>query len=146
MRRGLVVSQIALSLVLLVGAGLFLRSLVNLNNVDTGFNKENVLLLKLDESSAGYLNNDPRLPQLHRDIEERVSGLPGVKAASFSTYTFSEGSWNSEVFVQGFDNDKNVNVRHNVIGNGYFATMGIPLVAGRNLGRRIRRPPRRWRW
>jgi predicted permease len=132
--RGLVITQIALSLVLLVGAGLFLRSLVNLNKVDTGFNKENVLLLKLDESSAGYLNNDPRLPQLHRDIEERVSGLPGVKAASFSTYTYSEGSWYSEVFVQGFDNDKNVNVRHNVIGNGYFATMGIPLVAGRNFG------------
>jgi predicted permease len=132
--RGLVITQIALSLVLLVGAGLFLRSFVNLNNVDTGFDKENVLLLTLDESSAGYVSNDPRLPQLHRAIEERVSGLPGVKAASFSTYTYAEGSWYSAVFVQGFDNDKNQNVRHDVIGNGYLATMGIPLVAGRNFG------------
>jgi predicted permease len=132
--RGLVISQIALSLLLLVGAGLFLRSLVNLNNVDTGFKKENVLLVKLDESSAGYLNSDPRLPQLHRDIEERVSRLAGVTAASFSTYTYAEGSWYSAVFVQGYDNDKTVNVRHNVIGNGYFATMGIPLIAGRNFG------------
>jgi predicted permease len=132
--RGLVVSQIALSLVLLVGAGLFLRSLVNLNHVDTGFNKENVLLLKLDESSAGYMSKDPRLALLHREIEERVSALPGVKAASYSMFTFHEGSWNGPVFVQGFDNNKDVDVRHNIVGNGYFATMGIPLVAGRGLG------------
>jgi predicted permease len=132
--RGLIVSQIALSLVLLVGAGLFLRSLVNLNHVDTGFNRENVLLLKLDESSAGYMDKDPRLPQMHREIEERVSALPGVKAASYSMFTFHEGSWNGPVFVQGFDNNKEDDVRHNIIGNGYFQTMGIPLIAGRSFG------------
>ena len=132
--RGLVVSQIALSLVLLVGAGLFLRSLVNLNHVDTGFNKADVLLLKLDESSGGYESKDPRLALLHREIEERVSALPGVKAASYSMFTFHEGSWNGPVFVQGFDNNKDVNVRHNIVGSGYFATMGIQLVAGRGFG------------
>ena len=132
--RGLIVGQIALSLALLVGAGLFLRSLVNLNHIDTGFNRENVLLLKLDEPSAGYLNNDPRLPQIHREIEERVSALPGVKAAAFSSFTFGEGSWYGPIFVQGYDNDKNRNVRHNVVSTGYFATMGIPLIAGRGFG------------
>jgi predicted permease len=132
--RGLIVSQIALSLALLVGAGLFLRSLVNLNHVDTGFNRENVLLLKLDEGSAGYQNRDPRLSVMHREVEERVSALPGVRAASYSMFTFHEGSWNGPVYVAGFNNNIDVDVRHNIIGNGYFATMGISLIAGRSFG------------
>ncbi len=132
--RALIVSQVALSLVLLVCAGLFLRSLVNLNRVDTGFNRNNVLLLKTDESSAGYKENDARLAELHRQVEERVGALPGVSADSYSSFTFNEGSWNGTVFVQDFDNDKKVDVVHNIVGNGYFATMGIPLVAGRGFG------------
>jgi predicted permease len=132
--RGLIVSQIALSLVLLVGAGLFLRSLVNLNHVDTGFNRENVLLLKLDEGSANYQSRDPRLLLMHREVEERVSALPGVKAASYSMFTFHEGSWNGPVYVAGFNNNIDVDVRHNIIGNEYFVTMGIPLIAGRGFG------------
>ena len=117
-----------------MGAGLFLRSLMNLNHVDTGFNRENVLLLKLDEPSEGYLNNDPRLPLMHREIEERVSALAGVKAASYSAFTFHEGSWNGPIFVQGYDNNKQTDVQHNIVSNGYFATMGIPLIAGRGFG------------
>jgi predicted permease len=129
--KALVITQVAISLVLLAGSGLFLRSLVNLYNVDTGFNKDKVLLLRTDESSAGYKPDDPRLPQLHREMEERVSALPGVTAASYSTFTFSEGSWNGMVFVQGFDNDKTIDVKHDIVGKGYFATMGIPIIAGR---------------
>ncbi len=132
--KGLLVGQITLSLVLLVGAGLFLRSLVNLNHVDTGFNRENVLLFSLDEASAGYLNADPRLTLMHRAIEERVNALPGVKAASYSAFTFSEGTWNSTVFVQGYDNGRRDDVMHNIVGNGYFSTMGVPLIAGRAFG------------
>jgi predicted permease len=130
----LVVSQVTLSLVLLVGAGLFLRSLVNLTNVDTGFNKENVLRLQTDASSIGYKVDDPRLKALYQQIEERVSALPGVRAASYSSFTFGEGSWNTSVKVPGYDTDPNINVKHNVVGNGYFATMQIPLVAGRTFG------------
>jgi len=132
--KALVISQVAFSLVLLAGAGLFLRSLINLNNVDTGFNKENVLRLQTDESSAGYKEDDARLTSLYQQVEERVSALPGVRAASYASFTFHEGSWNNGVWVQGYDNDKNVDVRHNVIGNGYFATMQIPLLAGRTFG------------
>jgi predicted permease len=132
--RALVISQVTLSLVLLVGAGLFLKSLVNLNNVDTGFNKENVLRLHTDPSSVGYKADDPRLKALYRQIEERVSALPGVRAASYSSFTFHEGSWSTFVKVAGYDTDPNVNVKHNVVGNGYFATMQIPLLAGRTFG------------
>jgi len=60
-----------------------------------------------------------------------VRALPGVLDASCSTFTFSEGGWNNPVYVQGFDNDKSVNVKHNVVGKDYFATMGIPIIAGR---------------
>jgi predicted permease len=130
--QALVMSQVALSLVLMVGAGLFLRSLANLNNVDTGFNKENVLRLDIDSSSAGYTPGEPREVALIQQIEERVSALPNVKAASFSAFTFHEGSWNSNVVIPGKNVDQDISVKHNVVGAGYLATMQIPLLAGRN--------------
>jgi predicted permease len=130
--KALVISQVALSLVLMVGAGLFLRSLFNLNNVDIGFNKENVLRLEIDSSSAGYTPGEPREVALNQQIEERVSAMPDVKAASFSAFTFHEGSWSSNVVVPGMNTDEDINVKHNVVGAGYFATMQIPLLAGRS--------------
>lgn len=130
----LVVSQVALSLVLMVAACLFLRTLVNLNRVDAGFNKENVLRLDIDSDITGYKGEDPRLKTLFKQIEERVNALPGVKAASFSAFTFGEGSWNSSIRVPGMPVNRNVDVDHNIIGNGYFSTMQIPLLAGRAFG------------
>jgi len=128
--RALIVSQVSLSLVLMIGAGLFLRSLVNLSNADTGFNKQNVLRLQIDSSAiAGEANQNV----LFHQIEDRVSALPNVRAASFSTFTFgSEGSWSSPVLTDGIGLEQNIEASHNNIGNGYFATMGIPLIAGRN--------------
>jgi predicted permease len=132
--RALVVSQVALSLVLLVGSGLFVRALMNLNNVDTGFNKENVIRLRVDPSSAGY-KEDTRLENLYRQIEQRVSALPGVRAASFSGFTFNQGTWNNSIWVQGYpEGHRDVTVHHNAVGNGYFAVMGIPVLAGRTFG------------
>jgi len=132
--RTLVVLQVALSLVLLVGAGLFVRALMNLSNVDTGFNKENVIPLRVDPSSAGY-KEDLRLENLYRQIEQRVSAVPGVRAASFSIFTFNEGTWNNSVWVQGYpEGHRDIDVHHNVVGDGYFAAMGIPVLAGRTFG------------
>jgi predicted permease len=130
----LVVAQVALSLVLLVGAGLFVRSLINLTNIDTGFNKENVIRMRLDASSAGY-KQDAKLLRLYQQIEEHVSTLPGVLAASFSGFTFNEGTWNNRIWVQGYLNGHlDTDVHHNAIGPNYFAAMGIPLLAGRGFG------------
>jgi predicted permease len=129
--KALVISQVALSLVLMVEAGLFLRSLVNLNNVDTGFNKENVLRLDIDSSSAGYKGGEPREVALDQQIEERVNALPNVKAASFSAFTFHEGSWSSYIALPGMKINEDLNVMHNVVGIRYFETMQIPLLAGR---------------
>jgi len=127
----LVVSQVALSLVLMVGAVLFLRSLNNLNHIDPGFNRENVLRLQIETDELGYKDDDPRLTALYQQIESRVSTLPGVKAESFSAFTFHEGSWSDNIFVPGMPNDEGVTVHQNVVGNGYFDTMQIPLIAGR---------------
>jgi len=132
--KALVVSQVAFSLVLLVGAGLFLRSLVNLNHVDTGFNKENVLRLQLDPGAVGY-KEDARLAALYQEIEQHVSALPGVRAASISFFTFNEGSWTTHVSVQGYAPPGNSReVSHNIVGAGYFASLGIPLLVGRTFG------------
>ena len=131
--RVLVISQVAFSLVIVVGAGLFLRTLINLTRVDTGFNKENVLRLQVDASSAGYTGG-PRLRLLHQQIEARASALPGVRAASFSASTFHEGTWDTSVFTAGDPPEQINDVEHNTVGNGYFATMQIPLLAGRTFG------------
>jgi predicted permease len=133
--KALVISQVAFSLVLLVGAGLFLHSLVNLTNVDTGFNRERVLRLQTDASSIGYRPDDYRLTALYEQIEERVSALPGVRAASCSLFTYNEGSWNNPVSVPGYlSADSHRDVHHNVVGRDYFTAMGIPLLAGRGFG------------
>src|SRR5208337_2568935 len=133
--KTLIVSQVALSLVLLIGAGLFLRTLVKLAQVDTGFNKDNVLLFGIDPPAVGY-KEDSRLVSLYQQIEQRVSAEPGVRAASISFFTFNQGAWDDPVVVQGrsplsgIDND----VIHNVVGPGYFSTLGIPLLVGRVFG------------
>jgi predicted permease len=132
--KALVISQVALSLVLLVGAGLFVRSLVNLTNVDTGFDKEHVIRLRVDPNSVGY-KEDARLINLYREIEERVAAIPGVRAASFSIFTFNEGTWNNPIWVDGYlAGHSDADVHHNAVGNGYFAAMGIPVLAGRTFG------------
>jgi predicted permease len=103
----------------------------NLNNVDTGFNKENVLRLNIDSSSAGYKAEEPRAVALDQQIEERVNALPNVKAASFSAFTFNEGAWSSHVALAGKKTNQGFQVMHNVVGLRYFETMQIPLIAGR---------------
>ncbi len=129
--KALVISQVALSLVLMVGAGLFLRSLVNLNKIDPGFNRENVLRLNIDTEPTGFKDGEPALRALYQQIEQRVAALPGVKADSFSAFTFAEGSWSEAILVSGMPNNEDIAVHQNVVGNGYFDTMQIPLLAGR---------------
>jgi len=129
--KALVIAQVCLSLVLMVGAGLFIRTLVNLNNIDPGFNRQGVLRLNIDSQSTGMKDSDPRLTAMFRQIESLVSAIPGVKAASFSAFTFREGSWNEAMLVPGMPGNENIGVHQNVVGDGYFATMQISLLAGR---------------
>jgi predicted permease len=131
--RGLIVGQVALSLILLAGAGLFLRTLVNLTNVDTGFNRQNVLTTSVDPDGAGY-QQDVRWNGVMDQIEERVNALPGIRAASFAFSVFNEGSWTDGVIVPGRPHQEHdPEVDHNIVGPRYFEAMGMPIVLGRTL-------------
>ena len=134
--RSLIVGQVALSVLLLVVAGLFVRSLIHLANVDTGFDKHNVLVFFLDSSTANLPHKTPeeiRSVHLQEQIESSVQTIPGVESDSFAFFTFNEGAWTDEVLFQGVartrDNDQPV--FFNNVGNGFFSTMGIPFIAGR---------------
>ena len=131
--RALIVGQIALSLLLLVGASLFLRSLVNLTSVETGFNKQNVLMASVDSVGAGY-KEDARLESMMQALEDRVSALPGVRGASFAFDVFNQGGWTSRVVAPGRTmNEHDPDVDHDIVGAGYFDAMGLPVVLGRGL-------------
>jgi predicted permease len=133
--KGLIVAQVAISLALISAAGLFLRTLVNLSNVDTGFNKENVLLFGLDPASVGY-KEDLRVVNLYQQIEQQVGAMPGVRADSISFFTFNQGGWTEYISIPGRmrTSEDDLIVSGNVAGPGYFATMGIPLFLGRVFG------------
>jgi predicted permease len=130
--RALLVSQVALSLLLLVGAGLFVRTLVNLQGVDTGFNQEHVLLFQIDSDSIGF-KQDSNLVKLYRDVEEKVSSIPGVRAASFSMFAFNQGGWTAPVSTRGDSSSARTEqrIRNNSVGPDFFGAMGLPLLAGR---------------
>jgi predicted permease len=133
--KGLVIVQVALSLLLVAGAGLFLRTLWNLQSVGLGYPKEHLLLVSADGLTAGY--KDARLSFLWRDLTERLRGLPGVQGASYSINGLFSGSESAdEIDVEGFtpskDNEKFS--RFDMVGPQYFSTVGIPLLLGRELG------------
>jgi predicted permease len=127
----LVIAQVAVSLVLTVAAVLFLRSFVNLTHVDTGFTRNAVLRLEVHSDVVDLKSDDPRKIAMFRGIEQRVAAVPGVKGASFAEFFFDQGSWNTRINVPGTTENDNVNVKHNVIGNDYFNTLQIPVLAGR---------------
>jgi predicted permease len=128
----LVISQVALSLLLLVGAGLFVRTLMNLQSLPSGFNVQNVIRFDVDPSATGYKEDDPKLPVLLRDIEDNVKRVPGVEAAAFSFFVFHQGQWSGMARVSEDLPEQQRAIRNNVVGIDYFQAMGIPLVSGRN--------------
>jgi predicted permease len=133
LRNALVFLQVALSLPLLIGAGLFLRSLGNLRGVDTGFVKENVFLANLNPSLNGY--STERIRGLYNDLLGRLRTLPQVRAASLTSSSAISGGWDQlTVRVEGYQprQDENMNPNAAVISPGYFASLGIPFVAGRD--------------
>ncbi len=132
--RWIVASQIALSLVLLVSAGLFVRSFRNLLTLDAGFDRSNVLLAQMD------LRNAHIAPEQQgaycEQILNRLQAIPGVIAASQSTVTpISGSSWNNDVFIDGPNapTGDDASVYLNFVTPGYLATMRTQLLAGRNL-------------
>lgn len=133
--KGLVIVQVALSLLLVAGAGLFLRTLWNLQSVSLGYPKEHLLLISADGVSAGY--KGPQLSSLWRDLTERVRALPGIQGATYSINGIFSGSESAdEIDVEGFTASKREEKfsRFDMVGSQYFSTVGIPLLLGRDIG------------
>ncbi|MPY90568.1 MAG: FtsX-like permease family protein [Luteitalea sp.] len=135
----LVVAQIALSLLLLVGAGLFVRTLSTLHSTELGFNRENLLLLHVNAEQAGY--RGPSLAVFYADLQRRFRGIPGVRDVSLSaTSQVGEGSMYLEVTVPGprtqGDDPTATGAAMLPVGPSYFRTLQIPIVLGREFGER----------
>jgi predicted permease len=133
--NAIIVAQVSLSLVLLIGAGLFIRSIVNMTNVVTGFNKQNMLLFTLEPHATDF-TDEPRLAELYRQITIRVNAVPGVRSSSFSIFTFNHGAWTERVWPENSTaaTKESVNGSFNAVGSGYFDALGLPILEGRGIG------------
>ena len=132
--KSLVITQVSLSIVLLVGAGLFVRTLARIKNVSLGFNPQNILLFGIDPAQDGY--KDQRLLDFYQDLSRRIEALPGVRSVGLSVLTLvgSEDSFlKTRIEDQGgnVNNSERTGAHYNWVGPGFFKTMGIPLVIGR---------------
>jgi predicted permease len=130
--KGLVVVQVALSLLLLVGAGLFIRTLYNLQRVNLGFNQENLLLFRLQPEKSGY--KDERLLQFYRQLFARLDHLPGVRAATFGKVALIADDNSIHDFLLPGEMERTAGehiTMRQVVRENYFATMEIPLLRGR---------------
>jgi predicted permease len=133
LRSGLVLLQVALSLPLLIGAVLLLRTLQNLRAVDTGFSKNDVLLASINPSLNGYSADKSRL--FFDELLTRTRTLPGVKAASLATDSPLSGGWDQNgIVVEGYTprEDEKMSVDVTYVSPDYFKTLDIPLSSGRD--------------
>jgi predicted permease len=130
--RSLLVVQVALSLVLLIGAGLFVKTLRNLRGVDPGFESTNLLLMRVDPQLVRY--DAERTRALYDRLLSELSSVPGVNATVLSQPALLSGAVNStSLFVRG-RTDPATNVHRMIVSPGFFAAMGISLLEGRPLG------------
>jgi predicted permease len=130
--KTLVTVQVMLSLLLLVGAGLFLRTLRNLQNQDYGFERSHLLLAEFNAQLAGY--RPSQTPALHQSLIERLSALPGVRSVALcQSPPISEGNWSSSVTIPGYTPAPKENMHSilNRVSGQYFETAGISVIAGR---------------
>jgi predicted permease len=133
-RHVLIAGQVALSLVALIGAALFLRSLGAAQRTDPGFETKNLLAMGFDVGRVGMTRE--RAEAFFREVVERVSGVPGVAKATLAQGGPLQGTLLRSVFLEGGDPNDRTFVQVNVVAAGYFDTMGIPVVRGRALGER----------
>ena len=131
--KTLVVAQVAASLVLMIGAGLFVRTLQNFERKDLGFNQRNLLNFGVDASRAGYKGE--RLVNFYQQLRQRIEALPGVLSATQSPFIpLSNWSSNTNITVEGSKlNVPNNHLRWIAVGPDFFKTMDIPLIAGRGI-------------
>ena len=136
LRKGLVAAQVALSFLLLFGAGLFVRSLQNLQGTDTGIALDNLVTFQLSPALSGY--DDERTFNFYQQLLERLNSAPGVKSAAIAQVPLLAGDeWDSSMAVEGysFKDGEDQQMFMNSLSPGYFKTMNIPFIEGRDFTR-----------
>ena len=131
-RKALVVAQVALSLLLLIGAGLFTRSLGNLRSLNPGFEAERLLTFTVDPSLNGY--DSARRLALFKRLQDDFAAEPGVKTVSLAENALmTSNDSSSTIRVEGYEakEEEDMNPNFNSVGTGFFTTLGIPLLSGR---------------
>jgi predicted permease len=129
--NALVVAQVALAIVVLVGAGLLVRTLKNLRSIDVGFDSHNLVIFTLDPTRAGY--KDAQVDDLYRDLLGRFQQIPGVKSASFSSLPLLSGGLMMISFHwPGTPEDRDSESNMLTVGPDFFTTMQIPFLSGRS--------------
>jgi predicted permease len=131
-RSALVTAQITLASSLLICAGLFLKSLVNVSHVELGVRVDDVVTFSISPRRSGY--DTTRSGMLYQQVEEELARLPGVTGVTSSRVPLlASSNWGTDVYVEGFHTGPDIdnNSRYNEVGPGYFGMLGIPLLAGR---------------
>jgi predicted permease len=129
--NGLVIAQVALAVVVLVGAGLLVRTLQNLRNVDPGFDTRNLLTFGLDPTLIGY--KTPQIDAFYGNLQQRIAAIPGVESVSYSNSTLLSGSlWETGFHLENTPKDQESNADYLPIGAGFFSMMHMQLLSGRN--------------
>jgi len=150
LRKALVASQVMLSLLLLVGAGLFLKSLSNLRNLGPGFPVERLIGVNLNPTLIGY--NSARVKLFYQQLTENLRAVPGVQSVGLAAVRILKNNeWDNWVSIEGYSpkpGDR-PDAFMNSVSPGYFATMGVPVVAGRDFsvqdtGEVLHREPANW--
>ncbi len=135
--RSLLVVQVTISIVLLIGAGLFLRTVQNLRHVDVGFNARNLVIFRIAPTLNGY--DDARIARLYAQLLDRLRAVPGVTATTLSNPALLSGSVNqTSIFVQGrvYSAEARDSINRVVVAPGFTEVMEIPLLVGRTLSER----------
>ncbi len=133
LRKGLVTAQVALSFLLLFGAGLFVRSLQNLKTTDTGVELDNLVAFQVSPALSGY--TDPRGQVFYTNLLERLRAMPGIKSVGQATVPILSGDeWDSSMAVEGHTakDGEDMQAFMNALSPDYFRTMQIPLLEGRD--------------
>ena len=130
-RYGLLTAQVALSIVVLAGASLFVQTIRALRTADLGFRPDHMLLIALDPKTAGA--KDGEVIPIFRGVRERLLAVPGVTDVTFSTTrALSNSSWSAGVTVAGRLVDPTARAYRNAVGPGYFRALGTPILSGRD--------------
>ena len=134
LRKALVVAQVSLSLLLLIGAGLFLRTLNNLSSLGPGFPAERLLGFSIDPSLNGYTTE--RMKTFYQQLTDNLRAIPGVQSVALASVRILENNeWDSSMTVEGYNPakpDDRAEPYMNQVSPNYFATLGVPIVLGRD--------------